>query len=146
MKINYVENNNGKLFSFFRHDYKDDTDEQGNFIMIDGGFDYIRYSGELKESKIKNIISDVRNQFEWGNNYDKNDKLLPKTVYVLLKNLDTKHILNILSYFNNKAFNDIIKKEKDDFKIERNIIDKRWLVIHEIFTQELIHRYEQRIS
>lgn len=49
MKINYVENKNGKLFSFHRHDYKDNIDDEDNYIMIDGGFDdYIRCSGELK--------------------------------------------------------------------------------------------------
>jgi len=38
MKINYVENKNGKLFSFYRHDYKENTDDEGNYISIDGGF------------------------------------------------------------------------------------------------------------
>ena len=54
MKINYVENKNGKLFSFHRHDYKDNIDDEDNYIMIDGGFDdYIRCSGELKSGEIK---------------------------------------------------------------------------------------------
>lgn len=66
MKINYVENKNGKLFSFYRHDYKENTDDEGNYIMIDGGFDYHRYSGELKSGEIKDIMPEIREQFMWG--------------------------------------------------------------------------------
>jgi len=66
MKIGYVENKNGKLFSFSVHDYKDNEDSEGNYVMIDGGFEYNRYSGELKEDEIKNLISDIRETFIWG--------------------------------------------------------------------------------
>lgn len=34
MKINYVENKNGKLFSFSVHDYKDNIDDENNYVMI----------------------------------------------------------------------------------------------------------------
>ena len=35
MKINYVENKNGKLFSFHRHDFKENADSSDNYIFID---------------------------------------------------------------------------------------------------------------
>jgi len=127
MKICYVENKNGKLFSFDRHDYKENTDDEGNFIMIDGGFDYNRYSGTLKEDNIKDLMSDIRNQFTWRQNYDVNNNKLPKTEYKLLKDLSTSHISSIVKYF--------IEKLKPE-----SVISKEWLSIHLIFCYELENR------
>lgn len=127
MKICYVENKNGKLFSFYRHDYKENTDDEGNFIMIDGGFDYNRYSGTLKEDNIKDLMSDIRNQLTWGQNYDVNNNKLPKTEYKLLKDLSTSHIFGIIKYF--------IEKLKPE-----SVISKEWLSIHLIFCYELENR------
>lgn len=80
MKIPYVENKNGKLFSFSRHDYKDNIDDEGNYVMIDGfGSGYVRYSGELKYDEISNILPFIRESFVWGKNFDKNGNILPKT-------------------------------------------------------------------
>jgi hypothetical protein len=73
MRIRYVENKNGKLFSFHRHDFKEDTDDEGNFILIDGGFDYTRVVGNLKESTIYDLMPEIREVFIWGQNYDKFD-------------------------------------------------------------------------
>lgn len=96
MEINYVQHKDGtRLFSFYRHDFKE-YGEGNDKIMIDGGFDYTRYSGELKRDQISNLIKDIRTQFKWGSNYDKNMNRLPKTVYRLLKDLETSHILEIL--------------------------------------------------
>ena len=127
MKINYVENKNGKLFSFSVHDYKDDEDSEGNYVMIDGGFSYNRYSGELKEDEIKNLMSDIRETFTWGQNYDENNVKLPETRHVLLKDLTTSHISGILRYFTEKL------------KPEQNIA-KDWIAIHLIFLYELENR------
>jgi len=127
MKICYVENKNGKLFSFDRHDYKENTDDEGNFIMIDGGFDYNRYSGTLKEDNIKDLMSDIRNQFTWRQNYDVNNNKLPKTEYKLFKDLSTSHISSIVKYF--------IEKLKPE-----SVISKEWLSIHLIFCYELENR------
>jgi len=142
MHINYVENKNGKLFSFFRHDFKTNTDDEGNFICIDGGHDYQRYSGELKQDEIENLIEQIRNQFIWGVNFTKDGKKLPKTEYKLLKDLDTDHVINILSYFNNRAYNSAKDDKINNSKI---YIDKSWFVIHDIFTQELKYRYINKI-
>lgn len=127
MKISYVENKNGKLFSFFRHDYKQNEDDEGNFIMIDGGFEYNRYSGKIKEDEIKNLMSDIREQFTWGQNYDENNIKLPKTEYKLLKDLVTSHISGILRYFTEGLSPDIS-------------IPKDWIAIHLIFCYELENR------
>lgn len=130
MKIGYVENKNGKLFSFSVHDYKDDEDNEGNYIMIDGGFDYYRYSGDLKEDEIKNLMSDIRETFTWGQNYDENNVRLLETKYVLLKDLTTSHISGILRYFTERL------------QIG-SILDKQWIAIHLIFLYELENRLKQ---
>lgn len=94
MEINYVESKDGtKLFSFNRHDYKTYTDKDGNFMMIDGGFEYTRFSVDhinsfLKKDEIENLISDIRNEFEWGQNYDKDNNRL------VLSKEETKEWLN----------------------------------------------------
>lgn len=130
MKIAYVENKNGKLFSFSVHDYKDDEDNEGNYIMIDGGFDYYRYSGELKEDEIKNLMSDIRETFTWGQNYDENNVKLSETKHVLLKDLTISHISGILRYFTERL------------QIG-SILDKQWIAIHLIFLYELENRLKQ---
>ena len=127
MKINYVENKNGKLFSFHKHDYKENTDELGQYIMIDGGFDYYRYSGELKAGEIKDVMPAIREQFIWGQNYEKNGERLEKTKYVVLKDLDTSHITGILRYFAEKLTVD-------------TLLDIDWISIHLIFIYELENR------
>jgi hypothetical protein len=127
MKISYVENNNGKLFSFSRHNYKENKDNDGNYVMIDGGFDYNRYSGRLKEGEIKDLMEDIRNQFTWGQNYDENNNKLPKTEYRLLKDLSISHISGIIRYF--------IEKLQPE-----SVISKNWLSIHLIFCYELENR------
>jgi len=98
MQINYVENKNRKLFSFSQHDYKSNQDNEGNYIMIDGGFDYHRYSGELKSGEIKDIMPEIREQFMWGQNYDENNNRLPETIYKPLKDLTSSHIAGIIRY------------------------------------------------
>lgn len=130
MKIGYVENKNGKLFSFSVHDYKDDEDNEGNYIMIDGGFDYYRYSGDLKEDEIKNLMSDIRETFTWGQNYDENNVKLSETKHVLLKDLTTSHISGILRYFTER-----LRPEQS--------ISKDWIAIHLIFLYELENRLKQ---
>lgn len=130
MKIGYVENKNGKLFSYSVHDYKDNEDSEGNYVMIDGGFEYNRYSGELKEDEIKNLISDIRETFIWGKNYDENNNRLLKTEYILLKDMTTSHISGVLRFFT-----EILKPEQT--------ISKDWIAYHLIFLYELENRLKQ---
>jgi hypothetical protein len=133
-EINYIENKDGtKLFSFYRHDYKEYTDKEGNFMMIDGGMDYIRYSVDeenswLNEAEISDVIQDIREQYKWGRNYDKNMNKLLKTEYILLKDLDTEHIFNIITYILNKI---------------PKIINYNNKMTIEIFVEELKYRYSQ---
>lgn len=143
MQITYLDcDGKYKLFSFSRHDYKTKTIDDIEYIL-DGGTDYVRCStnGTLMSDEVKNLIKDIREQFNWGKNYDKNNNRLPKTEYILLKDLDTDHILNILSYFTNDLYNKVIQNENKEAKV-----DKSWCIIHEIFIQELIYRNEQKIN
>ena len=104
MKINYVENKNGKLFSFHRYDFKENTDSSDNYIFIDGGFEYSRYSGELKEAEIKDLMPDIRNIFTWGQNYNEKNERLPETIYKPLKDLTTSHISGIIRHLLEHGF------------------------------------------
>lgn len=56
MKINYIEKDGKKLFSFHRHDFQ--SFPTGEFI--DGGFDYIRTNTEIKSGEIRDLIKDIR--------------------------------------------------------------------------------------
>lgn len=104
MKLKYVENDNGKLFSFHRHDFKEDTDSSGTYISIDGGFDYTRWSGPtLKEDNLEDVFPDVRQQFIWGQRYDKDNNLLPETIFRKLEDLDSDHVLGIIKYWLTKV-------------------------------------------
>lgn len=127
MEIGYVENKNGKLFSFNRHDYKENIDDDDNYIMIDGGFDYNRISGELKRGTIFDLMEDIREQFIWGKNYDENNNRLPKTEWILLKDMTTSHISGVLRYFTEQL--------KDE-----QIISRQWIAYHLIFLYELEKR------
>ena len=127
MQINYVENKNGKLFSFHRHDYKQNEDDEKNYIMIDGGFDYTRFSGELKEGEIKDLMNNIREQFTWGKNYDENNKKLPQTEYLLLKDMTTSHISGVLRYFTEQL-------------TIGQVVSNYWIAYHLIFLYELENR------
>lgn len=132
MKINYVENKNGKLFSFYRHDYKENTDDEGNYISIDGGFYYSHYSGELKLDEIKDLMPEIREQFTWGQNYDENNNKLPETIYRPLKDLTSSHITGIIRYLINRM---TINEEFNIYCIGQQT--KAFLII---FTYELENR------
>lgn len=135
MNINYIETLSGKkLFSFHRHDFKM---EEG--VGIDGGLqDYVRVIGgaELKEDSIENLILVIRESFKWGKNYDKDNNPLPKTEWVLLKDLDTSHIVNILIYFTNQI--------KIDGINVKSSLDKQWVAYHLFFLEELKYRLGQQ--
>ena len=130
MKINYVENKNGKLFSFHRHDYKDNIDDEDNYIMIDGGFDdYIRCSGELKSGEIKDLMPEIREQFKWGNNFDENNNRLYKTIFKKLEELDIRHINNIIEYLLEKGSS---KDEENNFVYRKQIMAYILIFIYEL--------------
>jgi hypothetical protein len=126
MQINYIEVNGKKLFSFNRHDFQ--KFESGEFI--DGGFDYTRSNTTIQSGSIKDLIEDIREQFTWGQNYDKNNVRLLFTEYKLLKDLDSDHILGILTYFTLR-----LNPPQE--------IDVFWKGTHLIFLYELQYRNEQ---
>ena len=126
MNIKYLKQNDGsKLFSFHRHDYH--VGENSTFI--DDGF-----NEELGEDTIENLIGDIREQFIWGANYEKDGKTIrEKTVYNHLKDLDTDHIINILVFFTKK-----LEKSNKNYQ-------NQWKAYHLIFLYELKYRYEKKI-
>jgi len=100
-----------------RHDYQEYTDEQGNYFMLDGGLDYQRYSNESNKGALKQVyntdpIDIIREHMYWGRNYDENKQLLPKTEWVLLKDITDDHLDALLVYLKGKKFLDVFKKEK----------------------------------
>ena len=132
MEINYVENKNGKLFSFHRHDFKENTDAYDNYINIDGGWDYTRYSGELKSGEIKDLMPEIREQFIWGQNYNEKNERLPETIYKPLKDLTTSHISGIIRYILEKS----TWNEEEQYFIQ----GKQIMAYLLIFTYELENR------
>lgn len=132
MKINFVANENGPLFSFHRHDFKQDGEGE-NYIMIDGGWDYTRYSGILDSAEIKDMIKHIREQFMWTNTVGKDGSKLVKPITKYLKDLDTDHIYSILRYFTERIDSDVS-------------LDKAWTATHLFFIEELIYRFENKIN
>lgn len=102
MKIHYLKClDNHKLFSFFRHHYNHYIDSDKNEYFIDGGVDYYRYGGKgkIEETEIKNVIENIREQFIWGQCYDKEGAKLEFVKHCKLKDLETDHIYGIISHF-----------------------------------------------
>lgn len=104
------------------HDFVCHKDANGKTYCIDGGLDYCKISGDLKDIKNLCVYDDGkwetrRRYLHWGKNYDENNIPLPQTEWVPIKDLKTSHIKNILKN---------VKK-----------IDSIYL---ETFKQELIHR------
>lgn len=140
MKINYVENKNGKLFSFHRHDFKENTDSSDNYIFIDGGIGegYTIYSGDLKQGEIKDLMPDIRNIFTWGQNYNEKNERLPETIYKPLKDLTTSHISGIIRY--------LLEKSTCNEQEQYFIHGKQIMAILLIFTYELENRLKDEME
>lgn len=129
MNITYLKQSNGsKLFSFYTHDYQ--AGENGTFI--DGGFDYVKCNGEIGTDTIENLIEDIRKQFTWTANYEKDGVTLRKEpVKKLLKDLDTDHIIAILIFFTER-----INETQPNYTI-----GQVWKAYHLFFLNELKYRY-----
>ncbi len=118
------------VFSFYRHDM--------NFCKcgacgLDGGLDYNKITGNLDdiivvESDIETVIESIRDKFLWTKRYDKYNNLLKKPITKKLKKLTTDHIIGILLYFTKRISQDTFTVSKD------------WVIIHEIFLEELKYR------
>lgn len=137
MKINYIKCKKCEdiLFSFYRHDFKSCRCEES---FIDGGFDYIRYNGELLTDDIKNVMSLISSFFIWGQNYNEKNERLPETIYKPLKDLTTSHISGIIRYILEKS----TWNEEEQYFIQ----GKQIMAILLIFTYELENRLKDEME
>jgi hypothetical protein len=70
--------------------------------------------------------------FYWGSNYDKDMNLLPKTIYRLIKDLNTDHIENIYKFVFDKG-----KRLPTDYRIAfNNVLESRGI------TSQLVDKIE----
>ena len=104
---------------------------------IDGGFDYTKITGnegdfELIVSDVSSIMKLIRDKFTWTKRYDRNDKLLKKPITSKLKDLTTDHVIGVLLYFTKQ-----LTLHDDGNSCN---MSKYWLIIHEIFLEELKYR------
>ena len=128
MKIPYILTPDGKwLFSFTPTDYNVD-----GITYIDGGLFNTRSNTQIQYCEIDQCIDKIRTQFKWGQNYDKDNNRLENTVYRLLQDLTTDHIIAILTYFTKKL-------------VRYSSINDTWIIYHLIFLTELKYRYENNI-
>ena len=137
MKINYIKCKKCEdiLFSFYRHDFKSCRCEES---FIDGGFDYIRYNGELLTDDIKNVMSLISSFFVWGQNYNEKNERLPETIYKPLKDLTTSHISGIIRY--------LLEKTTWDEEERYFIQGKQIMAYLLIFTYELENRLKDEME
>lgn len=122
MKIQALKCNNCKevIFSSHVHDFKTCSCKK---VGIDGGRDYIRIMGN--KSDYSRLELEAREYLKWGRNFDKDMNRLLKTEYILIKDLDTSHIIAILDggfVENNKFYKELFKKE---LKIRNKIVNKQ---------------------
>jgi len=88
------------LRSYHRHDYKEHLDKvSGEIYIVDGGNDYLRRSVNTRPAQAMDVyLSDpfetIRRNFVWKS-YGKNGEH-PHGIYILLHDMDTKHIHAIL--------------------------------------------------
>jgi len=88
------------LISRHRHDYVSHEDAEGNLYYLDGGNEYIRTSGNLKNECVytDSPFEVIREYFTWGS-YGV-DGMQPKKI-TKLKDLGEDHIKAILRTQNN---------------------------------------------
>tara|TARA_R110000851_G_C12795886_1_gene536878 strand:+ start:31 stop:435 length:405 start_codon:yes stop_codon:yes gene_type:complete len=108
------------LESRHRHDYREHVQEDGEEYFIDGGLDYVRYGGtcidkiEVLTSYYGDDHTDIRENFTWGRNFNKEMNRLPKTEFVLLKDITDSHLEALIDYtkdFSVKEINMLFKDE-----------------------------------
>lgn len=125
------------MFSFNRHNI---YQCKCHSSVLDGGFDYIKCTGSIltKVDTISNLIPLIREKFIWGRNYDKDNNRLAKTEYILLKDLATDHIINILIYFTLRL------RPTVDIKDPQSVLSREWIANHLIFLEELKYRQNDK--
>ena len=100
IRYGYCKSCQKSLFNFKHHEM---TWCSCNKSAVDIEELYSRIIGdaEIREGEIQNLIEDIREQFVWTSNYDKDMKRIDP-VEKFLKDLDTDHILNILNYLTDR--------------------------------------------
>lgn len=102
------------LVSKHRHDYQSHTDKNGKTYAIDGGTDYIRWIGDIQKDCTDTSLYDtdtievLREELSWGT-YGK-DGTEPLH-FILIKDMTTEHILNILKLLPLTNFKKVLKRE-----------------------------------
>ncbi len=71
-----------------------------NKVGVDGGLDYLRRIGDLKDYEDLSIEGNSHEEFRqhltWGKNYDENMNRLPETQWITIENMSTDHIEAII--------------------------------------------------
>lgn len=91
------------IYSRHVHDYQEFTDSKGQYFMLDGGLDYQRFSSPKLEIRPHVLFNDdpiilLREHILWGKNYNEKKELLPKTEYVLIKDITDDHLNALIGY------------------------------------------------
>jgi hypothetical protein len=85
-----------------QHDYQEHVDRlNGELYILDGLGYYIRASVNKQPMchftlTLEDPHEILREHFKWGRNYTEDMKPLPETEWILLKDLESSHIQNIL--------------------------------------------------
>ena len=127
--VNKIQTPDGTILeSKHRHDYKVYKDKNGEEYMVDGGTSYLRRNINIEPyielSIIDNGTHKLRRQYlTWGNNYDKDMKRLPETVYTPIMNMTSEHIQAILdnNYVENNKFYKELFEEELKFRIRESV-------------------------
>jgi len=70
-------------------------------VGVDGGTEYLKRIGEQQDmtelSQYDNIpYKEIRKFVHWGKNYTADNKLLPRTKWIPLENLETEHLETLI--------------------------------------------------
>lgn len=97
IKYGYCKSCQKSLFNFKHHEMAWCTSCNKSAIDIEELYSRTIGDAEIREGEISDLIEGIREQFTWTSNYDKDMKRIPP-VERLLKDLDTDHILSIITY------------------------------------------------
>jgi hypothetical protein len=97
IKYGYCKTCQTSLHNFKHHEMAWCTTCNSSGVDIEDLYSRTIGNAEIREGEISDLIEDIREQFTWTSNYDKDMKRIPP-VEKLLKDLDTDHILNIITY------------------------------------------------
>lgn len=106
------------LESISVHDFQHHVQEDGREYFVDGGMAYQRigYSDEEYENLTLYTDSDhklIRENFRWGNYFDKDMNPLKTPRFILLKDLTDDHLQALLEYPVDEIFRKIFENEKN---------------------------------